>query len=52
MQEVVLQYFNGLQWVDCGLFANVNVAWISLGGDNFNYRVVDAEDGTILKQNI
>lgn len=45
---VTLQYFNGEKWVDCGNFGNENIAWISLGGDDFNYRTVDKESGEVL----
>lgn len=46
-----LQYFDGTQWVDCGKFVNENIAWMTLGGDNLNYRVID-ENGTVLIQNL
>mgnify|MGYP006928258346 CR=1 FL=1 len=37
-----LEYFNGSEWVGCGSFYNEMVAWLSLGGDDFNYRTVDS----------
>ena len=38
---VCLEYFNGHNWVAAGgPFFNENIAWISLGGDNLNYRTV------------
>lgn len=39
---ITLEYFNGKKWVVCGQFHNEDFAWISLGGDNANYRTVDA----------
>lgn len=44
---VKLEYFNGKEWVDAGVFPNERIAWISLGGDDVNYRTVD-EDGNVL----
>lgn len=48
---VTLQYFNGTQWVDCGQFVNEKIAWMTLGGDNYNYRVIDI-NGNVLIQNV
>lgn len=47
---VKLQYWDGESWVDCGKFANERFAWISLGGDNVNYRTVDSK-GKVLRDN-
>ena len=49
---VRVEYFNGKGFIDCGEFNNERVAWISLGGDNYNYRVVDIDTGKVLKSNI
>lgn len=38
---IKLQYNNGHQWIDCGEFYNENIAWMSLGGDDLNYRTID-----------
>jgi len=46
---VQLQYFNGKVWVLVEGWPNAEIAWATLGGDTFNYRVVD-EDGGILKE--
>ena len=48
---VLLQYFNGEEWIDCEHYHNAHSAWVCLGGDNLNYRVIDA-NGTVLKQNL
>ncbi len=49
---VELEYFNGEKWVTAsGEYINEHLAWISLGGDNFNYRVVDKDTGKVLKEN-
>jgi len=45
---VRLEYWNGEQWVHCGTWHNENIAWVSLGGDDQNYRTVDNDDGTVL----
>lgn len=47
---VRLEFFNSKEWVFVGEYANENIAWITLGGDNFNYRVVN-ENGDVLKIN-
>jgi hypothetical protein len=39
---IELQYFNGKEWVTVEIFYNERIAWISLGGDDFNYRTVDS----------
>lgn len=44
---IKLQYFNGKKWVDVSTWQNETIAWISLGGDDFNYRTVD-EQGNVL----
>lgn len=44
---ITLQYFNGDEWIDAGDFATELMAWISLGGDDLNYRTVDS-NGNIL----
>lgn len=46
---VYLQYWNGKEWVPAsGCFGNENIAWISLGGDDFNYRSIDNDTGKVL----
>ena len=44
---VTLQYFNGKEWENIATWSNENVAWSTLGGDTFNYRVID-ENGKVL----
>lgn len=44
---ITLEYFNGEEWVKAGSFTNEKIAWLSLGGDYFNYRTVD-ENGKVL----
>jgi len=39
---VILEYFNGESWEKVGEFGNERIAWISLGGDDQNYRTIDA----------
>jgi expansin (peptidoglycan-binding protein) len=43
-----LQYFNGKKWVNVGRpFVYEHIAWMTLGGDDKNYRTVDAQ-GNVL----
>jgi len=44
---IKLEYFDGKKWVFVSEWANENLAWVSLGGDNWNYRTVD-ENGKVL----
>jgi len=44
---ITLEYFNGTEWVHAGRFNNEWMAWVSLGGDNYNYRTAD-ENGKVL----
>lgn len=46
---VRLEYFNGKEWVFVQEWQNAEIAWATLGGDTFNYRVVD-EKGIVLKE--
>ena len=47
---VLLEYFNGNVWVPAASFPfyNEEIAWISLGGDDFNYRTIDKDTGAVL----
>ncbi len=47
---VLIQWFDGQKWIDCETWQNAEIAWATLGGDNYNYRVIDAE-GKVLKIN-
>jgi hypothetical protein len=40
---ITLQYLSRGKWIDVGVFGNERMAWISLGGDDLNYRTVDKE---------
>lgn len=44
---VTLEYFDGEKWNYVNSFSNERIAWVSLGGDDFNYRTVD-ENGNVL----
>ena len=44
---VTLQWFDGQKWVDTETWQNETLAWVSLGGDDYNYRTVD-ENGKVL----
>ena len=46
---VRLEYFNGKEWVLVEGWHNAGAACATLGGDTFNYRVVD-ENGKVLKE--
>jgi len=45
---IKLEWFNGKTWVEAGLFYNENMALVSLGGDDYNYRTVNEETGEVL----
>jgi hypothetical protein len=47
-EMITLQYYNGKEWVDCGEFDNEQIAWISLGGDDMNYRTALKQSGIVL----
>lgn len=49
-RPVMLQYLNSDgEWVPAGgPFHSEWTAWVSLGGDDFNYRTVDANDYSII----
>jgi expansin (peptidoglycan-binding protein) len=44
---VILEYFNGKEWVFVSRWVAEHLAWISLGGDDYNYRTKDVT-GNIL----
>jgi len=46
---VRLEYFNGKEWIFVGSFHSDLIAWLSLGGDDLNYRTVGA-DGNVMAQ--
>jgi len=45
-----LEYFNGINWMPAASypFYDEEIAWISLGKDNFNYRTIDEDTGKVL----
>ena len=46
---IQLQYWNGTKWIDIGEpWTHECIAWVSLGGDDINYRTVDTETGKVL----
>lgn len=46
---IQLQYWNGTEWIDVGEpWANETIAWMSLGGDDVNYRTIDTRTEKIL----
>lgn len=48
---VKTQYYNGKEWIYTGdEWPNHQLAWMQLGGDNYNHRVID-ENGKVLIQN-
>lgn len=42
-----LQYFDGKEWLTISEWESPTMAWISLGGDNYNYRVI-APNGEVV----
>lgn len=47
METIVLEYFNGERWMFVSEWNDEKMAWLSLGGDDFNYRTLDSE-GNVL----
>jgi len=46
---VHLEYFNGESWIPAGgPFGNEMIAWLSLDGDDLNYRTVNTDTGEVL----
>lgn len=46
---IQLQYWNGVEWINVGTpFTNEIIAWITLGGDDVNYRTINIETGEVL----
>jgi len=46
---IELEYWNGIQWKSTGQkFGNERFAWLSLGGDDYNYRTVNYDTGKVL----
>jgi expansin (peptidoglycan-binding protein) len=37
---VRLEYFNGTEWILIDVYHNEHIAWVTLGGDDYNYRTV------------
>ena len=44
---ITLEYFNGIEWIEVGTWYSELSAWLSLGDDNDNYRILD-EKGNVL----
>lgn len=44
---ITLQYFDGVEWIDVSQWVNDAMAWVSLGGDDFNYRTIDSSGNII-----
>jgi expansin (peptidoglycan-binding protein) len=44
---ITLEYFDGKKWVFVSKWYREDLAWVSLGGDDYNYRTVD-EKGNVL----
>lgn len=40
---IELQYFDGKRWETISSWTREELAWASLGGDDLDYRTVDAE---------
>ena len=44
-----VEYFNGKEWVFVSSWTNAELGWATLGGDTFNYRLVD-DEGNVIKE--
>ena len=49
---IKLQYLSNGNWIDCGEFGNETIAWIGLGGDDANYRTIDANGDVMTDKSI
>lgn len=49
---IKLEYWNGKEWIFVEEWSNERLAWISLGGDNINYRTVDAKGNVLTDKRI
>ena len=46
---IQIEYFDGEDWIPAGEpWNSESIAWISLGGDDYNYRTVDMATGKVL----
>ena len=46
---VQIQYWNGSEWINVGEpWAHEWIAWVSLGGDDVNYRTIEVDTGKVL----
>ncbi len=43
-----IQYFNGKEWTTVSEWAT-DIGWASLGGDTYNYRMIDENDNILKK---
>ena len=46
---IKLEYFDGTKWCYVGEYVNENIAWVTLGTDNYNFRTVDENGNAVLK---
>ena len=44
---IELQYFNGTELIRVSTWGNEQIAWATVGGDDYNYRTIN-EDGKVL----
>ncbi len=52
-ETVQLEYFDGRHWQPVGKpFFNERNAWISLGGDDANYRTIDSQGNVLTDKRI
>lgn len=47
-EKVILQYFDGNDWISIGEWISPKAAWISLGDDNIGYRIIDKNKNIII----
>lgn len=47
MAKINLEYFNGTEWIHVDGFKTNELAWITLGADNRDYRTVDSKGRVI-----
>jgi hypothetical protein len=47
-----LEFWNGTEWLFAGKFFKEKLAWISLGGDVINYRILDSAGNVLMDKSI
>ena len=44
---ITLEYFSEKGWIEVGKYHNERIAWMTLGGDDENYRTKDENESVL-----